>query len=143
MSLKQVSIFLENKEGRLYEVAKLLGDSHINMRALCVAETADYGVARMIVDKPEAAVKVLKDNGFTVKETDVLAVQISDEPGGLAGVLKILRDGDINVEYLYCFTTPREGNAVDVMRVEDLESAIKALEKNNVNILNQEDISSL
>lgn len=140
MALKQVSVFLENKEGRLYEVAKLLGGAGVNMRALSVAETADYGVVRMIVDKPEQAARSLKDAGFTVSTTDVIGVVVPDRPGGLAEVLKLLKDSGINVEYLYCFVTPFAGQAVDVMRVEDFERAEAVLRENGLKLISQDEL---
>lgn len=135
MLVKQVSVFLENKEGRLYEVCRALGDAGINIRALCVAETADYGVVRMIVNDPEKAVSVLKGAGFTVSQTDVLAVVVADRPGSLAGVLNILKDARINVEYLYCFVEPRRDKAIDIMRVENVEAAINVLKEKGVEVL--------
>lgn len=140
MALKQVSVFLENKEGRLYEVAKLLGDAGINMRALSVAETADYGVVRMIVDRPDEAIRVLKEEGFTVSATDVIGVVVPDEPGGLARVLEILKNSGINVEYLYCFVTPLAGKAVDVMRVENLQKAESVLNQHGLQMITQEEL---
>ncbi len=135
MFVKQVSVFLENKEGRLYEVCHVLGDAGINIRALCIAETADYGVVRMIVSDPEKAISVLRNSGFTVSETDVLAVVVPDKPGGLAQVLRILKDAMINVEYLYCFIEPGTDRAIDIMRVENTEAAINVLKDGNVEIL--------
>lgn len=135
-----MSVFLENKEGRLYEVTKLLGDAGINMRALSVAETADYGVVRMIVDRPDEAAQVLKDAGFTVSATDVIGVVVPDRPGGLAEVLKILKDHSVNVEYIYCFVTPMAGKAVDVMRVEDFEKAESILKQHGLQMISQEEL---
>jgi hypothetical protein len=129
MAIKQVSVFLENKKGRLYELAKLLGENGVNMQALSVAETADYGVVRLIADDPKKAVQVLRENGFTVSETDVIAVKVKDEPGGLAAVLEALSKNDINVEYLYCFSGPEKGSAIDVMRVENTGEAERVLKE--------------
>lgn len=140
MPVKQVSVFLENKEGRLYELCRTLGDAGVNMRALCVAETADYGVVRLIADKPERAVEALREAGFTVAETDVLAVEIPDRPGGLADVLAVLADAGINVEYLYCFVEPRGDRAIDVMRVEDIPGAMRALEAAGIELVHGSDI---
>jgi len=96
--VKQVSVFLENKEGRLVRALKYLGENSINIRALSIAETADFGILRLIVDKPEKASSVLKNAGFRVIETDVLAVEVSDEPGGLAQILGYLAKEKINIE---------------------------------------------
>lgn len=141
MPVKQVSVFLENKKGRLYELAKVLGDAGVNMRALSVAETADYGVVRLIADKPDVALRVLKEKGFTVNETDVIAVKVPDKPSGLAEVLRILSDNGINVEYLYCFAGPLGGEAIDVMRVEDNEKAEKALREAGINLFTEEELN--
>jgi len=143
MPVKQVSVFLENKEGRLYEMCRALGNAGINMRALCVAETMDYGVVRLIADNPKKAVDVLRNEGFTVAETDVLAVEIPDRPGGLADVLGVLAEAGINVEYLYCFVEPSGDRAIDVMRVEDVEGAMKVLEAAGINVVHGEDIYSV
>jgi hypothetical protein len=143
MPVKQVSVFLENKEGRLYEMCRALGNAGINMRALCVAETMDYGVVRLIADNPKKAVDVLRNEGFTVAETDVLAVEIPDRPGGLADVLGVLARAGINVEYLYCFVEPSGDRAIDVMRVEDIEGAMKVLEAAGINVVHGEDIYSV
>jgi len=143
MPVKQVSVFLENKEGRLYEMCRALGNAGINMRALCVAETMDYGVVRLIADNPKKAVDVLRNEGFTVAETDVLAVEIPDRPGGLADVLGVLARAGINVEYLYCFVEPSGDRAIDVMRVEDIEGAMKVLEAAGINVVHGDDIYSV
>lgn len=134
MAVKQVSVFLENKKGRLYELAKILGDNGVNMEALSVAETADYGVVRLIADNPDKAAQVLRDNGFTVSETEVIAVEVQDEPGGLAAILKVLSDSGINVEYLYCFSGPEKGKAIDVMRVENTAEAEEILRKSGFKV---------
>lgn len=140
MSVKQISVFLENRSGRLYELADLLGKNGINMIALTVAETEDYGVVRVIADNTEKAVKVLKDNGFTVSEAEVIAVVVPDKPGGLASVLKILKEKDMNIEYLYCFSGLLPQTAVDVMKVEDIELAENALRSAGFQILSDADL---
>lgn len=142
---KQVSVFLENKSGRLAEVCQTLGANGVNIRALCIADTSDFGILRMIVDLPDAAVACLRDAGFSVGETRVLAVQIPDVPGGLGGVLKLLQDPDINVEYMYAFFTTVEGNAVVVFRVADelMPRAIETLASNGIRILPAEEVYAL
>lgn len=139
MPLKQISVFLENKSGRLYELAKVLGDNQINMIALTVAETGDYGVVRIIADKVDMAVQVLKDNGFTVSETDVIGVVVPDRPGGLATVLEVLKGSDLNIEYLYCFAGPTKDTAVDIMRIEDIERAEDILKSSGFEVLDKID----
>jgi len=142
---KQVSVFLENKSGRLAEVCLTLGRTSVNIRALCIADTSDFGILRMIVDKPAEGVKQLRDAGFSVGETNVLAVQIPDIPGGLGGVLKLLQERAVNVEYMYAFFTTVEGNAVVVFRVADeqMQLVVDALGAAGVPILASEDVYAL
>jgi hypothetical protein len=135
LALKQVSVFLENKSGRLYEMARILGEHGINMRALTVAETVDYGVVRFIADDPDKAAEVLRNHGFTVSETEVIGVLIPDRPGGLAEVLKVLSKKNLNVEYLYCFSEPGKDQAIDVMRIEDIDLAEKILKSAGFELL--------
>lgn len=142
---KQVSVFLENKSGRLAEVCLTLGTNGVNIRALCIADTSDFGILRMIVDAPDKAVNCLRDAGFSVGETNVLAVQITDVPGGLGGVLRLLQDQDVNVEYMYAFFTTVQGNAVVVFRVADdrIQRVVDVLGAQNVPILKAADVYNL
>ena len=134
---------LENKEGRLWEACDVLGRSGVNIRALAVADTADFGIARMIVNQPEKAVKALRDAGFTVSETDVVAVEVPDEPGGLAKVLEILKDAGLNVEYLYCFAGSGMSGAVDVMRIEEVEEAENILKSKGIKLFTPEEVYTI
>ncbi len=127
MTVRQISVFLENKSGRLLDVTRTLGESGVNIRALCVADTSDFGVVRLIVDDPHKAHEVLKEHGFTVKETIVIAVEVEDEPGGLSAVVKPLVEQEMNIEYLYCFLEKSADKAVVIIRVEEAEQAIGAL----------------
>ncbi len=127
MKVKQISVFLENKSGHLFEVCDCLAKNKINIRALSIAETADYGVLRLIVSDPDAARASLSREGFTVSETDVIAVEVPDEPGGLAGVLKSLLDANINIEYVYCFVEKSGESAMVVFRLEQLDRGVDAL----------------
>ncbi len=135
MKVKQISVFLENKHGRLAQVTKVLGDNNINIRAMSIADTADFGILRLIVNDPDAALQMLKKSGFTVNTTDVIAVQIKDDPGGLADVLDILQQANINIEYLYAFVQKAFNAALVVFRVEKIDEAIKVLQNNNVSLL--------
>lgn len=130
--ITQLSIFLENRLGRLHEVVSLLGKNNINIRALSLADKSNYGVLRIIVDKKEEAVKMLKENNFSVNETDVLAAEVKDKPGGLASILKIFSDNEINVEYMYAFVEKKGEKAIVVFRVEEIEKAEKILKGSNV-----------
>ena len=143
MKVKQISIFIENRSGRLREVADILGKNSINIRALSLADTSDYGILRLIVDNPDKAREVLKKENFTLSETDVIAVEVSDKPGGLAEVLDILGDAGINVEYMYAFVEKLSDNAVVIFRIENIDTAIKALQAKQVMILNNEKITHI
>ena len=143
MKVKQISVFLENKAGRLSELARALRERDINIRALSLADTTDFGILRMIVDRPDEAFKTLKESGYSAAETEVLAVEVSDSPGGLSIVLEELNRAGINVEYIYAFVEKKEDNAVVVLRVEDLEDAVAVLKNKGVAILSAEEVYSL
>jgi hypothetical protein len=142
---KQVSVFLENKAGRLSDVCDLLGRSGINVRALCIADTSDFGILRLIVNDPGRAVELLRSDGHSVGETDVLAIQIADQPGGLAHVLNTLRPYNINVEYMYAFVTPLEGKAVVIFRVVDemLDKTIQAMADAGISVVDPDRVYSM
>ena len=135
MKVEQISIFIENKSGRLAEVTQTLGDSNINIRALSLADTSDFGILRLIVDKTDVAQQTLKECGFTVNKTVVVAVEVPDRPAGLAGILRVLDGGNVNVEYMYAFVERCGGNAVIIFRFDDPEAAIKVLTANGINVL--------
>lgn len=143
MKVKQISVFLENKSGRLVEVSRILASHGVNIRALSIAETADYGVLRLIVNDPDLAQARLREAGFAVSETDVIAVEIPDVPGGLGKALEPLQDASVNVEYLYSFVEKSGESAIVVFRVEDTDGAIKALEKSGFTIMKGEDVYRL
>lgn len=140
MKVSQISVFLENKSGRLAEVAKLLADNGINIRALSIADTSDFGILRLIVDNPEKAAAVLRDSGLAVSLTDVIAVLMKDKPGGLSEVVQILSEANINIEYMYAFVTRSDEQAVVVLRVEQLDKAIAALVFHGTKLLTGEDL---
>ncbi|MBI9101025.1 MAG: ACT domain-containing protein [Spirochaetales bacterium] len=129
MPLKQISVFLENKSGRLAEVTEILGKGGINLRALSIADTADFGICRLIVNNPDKTLKLLEDAGFTAKETDVLGVEVPDRPGGLAEVMKVFNENGVNIEYLYATLEMKEDKAVVIFRVEDLPLGLKIIEE--------------
>jgi hypothetical protein len=126
MKVKQISVFLENKKGRLLEALATLNKAKINIRALSIADTAEFGILRMIVPDPDKAKQVLTKNNFTVKENDVIAVAVSDKPGGLAKVLGSLNKAGINVEYIYAFVEKKGTEAIVVLRTENVDEGIKA-----------------
>ncbi len=117
--IEQLSVFLENKPGHLAEMTRTLADAGVNLRALMVADTADFGVVRIICDRPHRAKKVLDDAGFGASLTRVIAVEIPDRPGGLADVLEVLKEAQVNVEYAYAFVEPGAAAAVDIFKVDD------------------------
>ncbi len=135
MKVEQISIFIENKSGRLAEVARILGESGINIRALSLADTSDFGILRLIVNNVARAAMVLKEAGFTVSKTEVIAVEVPDRPGGLAAILQALDREAINVEYMYAFVERCGGNAVIIFRFDETDKAIAALTTHNFNIL--------
>ena len=140
MMLKQISVFLENKKGTLAAATKVLADNGIDLIALSIADTTDFGIMRCIVNKPEQAMKLLSTGGFAVSTTEVLAVQVPDVPGGLAQVLGILNTENINVEYLYSFVRTPSEFALILFRVDDNERCMKALTDNNIIFLSGEEI---
>lgn len=143
MKIKQISIFLENKSGRLARVTRVLGDNGINIRALSIADTTDFGILRLIVNDPDKAYKVLKEAGFSVNSTDVIAVEINDSPGGLACSLEYLRGASINIEYLYAFLTKSSSAALVVFRVEQIDEAIRVLQGKGIRVLDGSEVYGL
>lgn len=135
MSVKQISVFLENRTGRLAEITGLLGDHDINIRALSLADTADFGILRLIVDKVDEAKGVLREKGFTFGETEVLAVEVPDVPGGLARILRALTQEQVNVEYMYACVMSPTRSAVMVFRFDDPQQALGALAKHDIRTL--------
>jgi hypothetical protein len=138
--IKQLTVFLENSPGRLAGLTRALGNAGVNMRALMVADTAEYGVVRIICDRPEVAREALERAGFGVTVADVLAVEVPDTPGGLADVLEALGARRVNVEYAYCYVEPGGSSAVDVFRVDDIATAMEALAEAEIRVLGPADV---
>ena len=136
MRVEQISVFLENKAGRLAEVTRILSEAGINIRALSLADTSDFGILRLIVNNNDKAKEVLSKNGFTVGRTDVVAVEVEDRPGGLHKILDVLFRANINVEYRYAFVQQSGNNAVIIFRFDNLEEAVKVLTANGVTVIN-------
>ena len=136
-TISQVSIFIENTKGRLANVCELLGDNNINIKALTIAETPEFGILRVVLNDTEKAKKVLKENGFIAKIAPVVAVEVSDTPGGLAKALKVLADNDINLEYMYGFVEKASEQALMVFKFDNIEKAIEVLQKNNISIVEE------
>ena len=143
MKVEQISVFLENKSGRLSEVTRILGEGGINLRALTLADTTDFGILRLIVNDNKRAVALLKDAGFTVGTTEVVAVEIPDRPRGLADILDVLGASGINVEYMYAFVERRGDAAVVVLKIDEPAKASEALKREGVSFLTAEDLRAL
>lgn len=140
MVVKQISVFLENKSGRLAEVTKTLGSNKIDIRALYIADTTEYGILRMIVDQPEQALKALTDSGFTVSSTNVIAIAIEDQPGTLDQALETLSEGSISVDYLYAFVGRSSTDAIVIIRVENPQLALDKLEQTGIRVLSSKEV---
>ena len=143
MKITQISIFLENRKGRLYDVCSLLGQNDVNIRALTIAETESFGVLRIVVDKSDLAIKLLRDNHFVANFTEVVAIEVPDKPGGLASILKVFADNDVNIEYMYGFVEKFSDKALLVMRFEDTDFAQQILAKHNIRAVAEKDIEGL
>ena len=143
MSLKQLTIFVENKKGSLVNITKTLADNNVNMRALSIADTQDFGILRLIVDNNDVATSALQDAGYLIKMTDVVGVKIGDQPGKLSMALEVLDKADINMEYLYAFMARTEKHAYVVLRVADNDAAEKALEAAGFHMITDADVDKL
>lgn len=138
MKIRQISVFIENKVGRILEITETLGKNGINIRALSLADTSDFGILRMIVNDIEKGMTVLREKGFIVKDSYVVAVEVPDKPGGLAEVLKILGSKGFNVEYMYAFFEQLQNKALLIFRFENPEEAVRVLTQNGVNVASEE-----
>lgn len=143
MFVKQISIFLENKSGRLAEVTRILGDNDINISALSIADTTDFGILRLIVNKPEKAEDVLNTSGFTVSAASVIAIGVKDKPGGLARALDILGRKKIGIEYMYAFVSKKEDEALVILKVDNQAGAVEALKAESLSVLSPDEVYGL
>jgi hypothetical protein len=143
MAIKQISIFLENRLGRLNEVISILGKNKINIRALSLADKADYGILRLIVNDRNKAIKILKKNNFTVDQTEVISAEVEDKPGGLAKILGYLVENGISVEYIYAFVEKSNKKAIVVFKTDDIKKAEKILKKNKVKLFKESEIKKI
>jgi hypothetical protein len=134
MEIKQISVFLENTTGRLSEVTRTLAGADINLRAISIADTADFGILRLIVDKTDEAVKSLNDAGFTTRLTDVAAVEIEDVPGSLAKLMELFQKSEVNIEYLYASLEGKENKAVVIFKLGDHDKGLKVLKDNGLSM---------
>ena len=143
MKLEQISVFLENRPGGLAEITGVLTRAGVNIRALSLADTADFGILRLIVDQNDAAVQALKENGFTIGLTEMVALELPDRPGGLWGVLTVLEASGINVEYMYAFVQKAGENAVIIFRFDEPARAAQALREAGVRVLAGEEVYAM
>lgn len=143
MKVEQIAIFLENKSGRMADITAILAQNGINIRAMSLADTADFGILRLIVNDTEKARNVLKDSGFTVGTTEVLVTEVGDKPGGLAHVLQIIKDADLNIEYMYAFTQKSGETGLIIFRFDELDRAIDILGKANIRLLSGEEVYAI
>ncbi|MGE4547219.1 MAG: amino acid-binding protein [Desulfurella sp.] len=135
--ITQISVFIENKKGRFYNVTKILKENNINIRALNLADTNDFGILRFCVDKPEAAYEALKKEHFIVKKNEILAALMDDRPGGLMDLLEIINEADLNIEYVYTFVNAKDNHAVILFKFENIDEAYEKL-KNKIHFLDQQ-----
>jgi len=143
MRVEQISVFLENKSGRIAEITRILAEAGVNIRALSIADTSDFGVLRLIVDDNQKAEDALKKQNITVGKTFVVAVEVEDRPGGLHRIMDILFRSDLNVEYMYAFVRPNTNNAVMIFRFEEIDKAVKVLLENHINVIEGEQVYRL
>ena len=143
MTMQQISVFLENRPGGLAEFIKALSENNIDMRAMCIAETPDFGILRIIVDDVYHTVTTMKEAGYVCSVTKVLAVEIPDKPGSLLHTLNVLGENNINLEYSYAFTMRKKDVAYMILRVNDNEKAIEALTKNGIKLVGQDELGKM
>lgn len=143
MKIAQLSLFVPNSPGTMADIAVILGDIGVNIRAMSLADTKDFGVLRMVLDNTDKARRVLKDYGYPVRLNEVIAVEIDDRPGALGRLLRILADGGRNVEYMYAFVQKNADRAVLMLRLEDLDGAIACLQAAGLKVLSADELYAL
>ena len=137
MKTQQISVFIENRSGRLAKITTALGNAGVNIRAMSLADTSDFGILRLIVNQTEKAINTLKDQGFTVMVSSVMAVVIPDTPGALGNLLSLLEHAGLNVEYMYAFITRNQNQAVIILRFDDIDKAIETLNESDITVLDE------
>ncbi len=140
MLVQQISVYVENRPGRLAAFTQVMADCKVDMKAISIADTSDFGILRCIVDKPDVAVEALKDNGFAASITEVLALGITNQPGGLDKAADLLNEANISIEYIYSFMTTIKGSAVIIFRVDNTEKALEVLENGGITVFRMEEI---
>jgi len=143
MKIKQLSIFLQNKMGSLAKPLEVLTVTDVNIRAMCMADTSEFGILRLVVDNPEKGKEALEQNNFLVKMTEIIGVEMNDTPGGLTSVLKTIRDNNIDLEYLYAFTHDKADKAILLLHADDIDKLIEVLQNSNITIVPSEEVYNL
>ena len=143
MKIKQLSIFLQNKMGSLAKPLEVLTVADVNIRAMCMADTSEFGILRLVVDDPEKGKEALEQNNFLVKMTEIIGVEMNDAPGGLTSVLKTIRDNNIDLEYLYAFTHDKADKAILLLHADDIDKLIEVLQNSNITIVPSEEVYNL
>ncbi|MBE6499699.1 MAG: acetolactate synthase [Methanobrevibacter thaueri] len=143
MKIKQLSIFLQNKMGSLSKPLEILSEAKVNIRAMCMADTSEFGILRLVVDNPIKGKEALEENNFLVKITDIIGVEMDDTPGGLTSVLKIIKENDIDLEYLYAFSHEKVEKAILLLHADNIDKLIRVLEKNNIVIVPSKEVYEL
>ena len=143
MKVEQIAIFLENKAGRMADITAILAQNGINIRAMSLADTADFGILRLIVNDTARARQILKENGFTVGSTQVVVAEVEDKPGGLARVLQVIKECELNIEYMYAFTQKSGETGLIIFRFDELDKAIDQLVKSGVRLLSGDEVYAI
>ena len=143
MKIKQLSIFLQNKMGSLSKPLEVLTVANVNIRAMCMADTSEFGILRLVVDNPEKGKEALEESGFLVKITEIIGVEMNDTPGGLTTVLDIIKDNLIDLEYLYAFSHEKSEKAILLLHADDIDKLISVLQENNVPIVSAKEVYNL
>lgn len=143
MKIKQLSIFLQNRMGSLSKPLEVLSENDINIRAMCMADTSEFGILRLVVDNPIKGKEVLEENNFLVKITEIIGVEMNDTPGGLTNVLKIIKENNIDLEYLYAFTHDKADKAILLLHTDDIDNLIDVLTEKDITITPAEEVYNL
>ena len=143
MKIKQLSIFLQNRMGSLSKPLEVLSKADVNIKAMCMADTSEFGILRLVVDNPEKGKEALEENNFLVKLTEIIGVEMNDTPGGLTSVLKVIKDHKIDLEYLYAFTHEKVGKAILLLHADKLDNLVEALQDNDMVIVPADEVYNL
>ncbi|MBP3792264.1 MAG: acetolactate synthase [Methanobrevibacter sp.] len=143
MKIKQLSIFLQNRMGSLSKPLEVLTVANVNIRAMCMADTSEFGILRLVVDDPEKGKEALEENNFLVKITEIIGVEMNDTPGGLTTVLDIIKENLIDLEYLYAFSYDKAEKAILLLHADDIDKLISILQENNITLVSAEEVYNL